>query len=86
MSMSFNEVPFGGALRDVDAASAYLREKYGVRRTPRTLNRLRTIGGGPVFRRIGTRHVAYEEAALDAWARSLISAPLASTASLRSEA
>ncbi|HEX2526870.1 MAG TPA: hypothetical protein VHL31_11320 [Geminicoccus sp.] len=73
-------------LRNVDDASRYLWDKYGISRRPPTLNKLRTIGGGPAFRKIGSRHIAYEEAALDAWAQSLISKPLTSTSSPRQAA
>ena len=67
----------------VDDAVAYLRDTYGIRRTAATLNKLRVVGGGPDFRRVGSRNIAYERAALDSWARSLISEPLTSTSSYR---
>jgi hypothetical protein len=60
-------------------ASAYLRDRHGINRASSYLQKLRVVGGGPDFRRVGSRDVAYEEAALDAWARSLISKPLRST-------
>ncbi len=60
------------------SASEYLAAK-GVRRTENTLAKLRVIGGGPEFRRIGGRDVAYEESALDAWVEALVSKPLRST-------
>lgn len=37
--------------------------------SPRTLEKLRTIGGGPRFRKLG-RRVVYTVADLDAWAAS----------------
>ena len=61
------------------SASEYLRDRYGINRAPSYLQKLRVVGGGPEFRRIGGRDVAYEEAALDAWAQLLISKPLRST-------
>lgn len=59
-------------------ASDYLREKHGINRAPATLNKLRTVGGGPKFRRVG-RHIFYVPGALDEWAASLLSAEMAST-------
>jgi hypothetical protein len=66
-------------LRGTRDASAYLRERYGVLRAPSTLAKLRVIGGGPEFRRIGDRAVGYTDPALDAYAEALISKPLRST-------
>jgi predicted DNA-binding transcriptional regulator AlpA len=34
---------------------------------PATLERLRAVGGGPAFIKLGPRVVVYEVAALDAW-------------------
>jgi hypothetical protein len=50
-----------------------------VERAPTYLAKLRVVGGGPVFVRVGVRDVAYSETALDTWAASLISRPLRST-------
>jgi hypothetical protein len=71
--------PPGGPLRNPRQASAYLLERHGIVRAPATLNKLRVVGGGPAFRKVGTRNVAYEEAALDEWASTLVSRPLHST-------
>jgi len=60
------------------AASDYLRETYGLERAPSTLAKLAVIVGGPVFRRAG-RVPLYDRADLDAWAASLLSAPMRST-------
>jgi hypothetical protein len=62
-----------------DDASDYLFERYGIRRAPAYLAKLRSVGGGPKFRRIGARGIAYEPAALDEWAASIVSEALAST-------
>lgn len=59
-------------------ASAYLRERHAIRRTAATLAKLRCVGGGPSFRKVG-RDVIYEAAELDAWAGQVKSGPLAST-------
>ena len=48
------------------AAAAYLRGKYGFG-AKRTLDKLRVIGGGPLYRRFG-RMILYEIESLDAWA------------------
>ena len=67
------------SLFDVRSASEYLFATYGIRRSPHTLNKLRSIGGGPAFRRVGRARIAYEQAALDAWVREIASEPLRST-------
>ena len=59
-------------------ASAYLDETWGVKRSPSTLAKLASVGGGPKFRRLN-RAVYYEESALDEWVLSLLSPPLSST-------
>jgi hypothetical protein len=46
-----------------DEAGAFLKL------SPRTLEKLRTIGGGPRFRKLG-RRVMYAQADLEAWADS----------------
>jgi hypothetical protein len=58
-------------------AAAYLKSRYG-HGSPRTLAKLATLGGGPIFRRFG-RIVLYDPADLDAWALARLSAPLRST-------
>lgn len=50
------------------AAAAYLQEKYGVC-TRRTLDKLATVGGGPVYIKLGGAAV-YDPADLDDWAQS----------------
>ncbi len=54
------------------SASAYLNcEQAGahLNLSPRTLEKLRTIGGGPRFRKLG-RRIVYKIVDLDAWAES----------------
>jgi hypothetical protein len=60
------------------AASKYLLDMHGVSRTHATLAKLATVGGGPVFRKFGSRPL-YEPADLDAWVLANISEPLRST-------
>jgi hypothetical protein len=62
-------------------AVEYLRERVGFG-SYRTLAKYRTIGGGPMFRKIG-RLVVYAPSDLDAWAASRMSAPMASTSDHR---
>ncbi len=62
-----------------NGASAYLMERHGISRTPGTLAKLAVIGGGPKFRKIGSRQVLYDVTELDAWAASVLSEPLGST-------
>ena len=42
--------------------------RYGL--SLKTLERMRTTGGGPAFVRLGTRRIAYLESELDAWLAS----------------
>jgi hypothetical protein len=56
-------------------AAAYVREKYGLSCSPAYLEKLGSVGGGPLYYRVGNR-VAYDPADLDAWALSRISGPL----------
>lgn len=54
------------------AASKYLRKRYGLRRTTKTLAKDRVNGTGPRFRKCG-RDVIYEIPELDAFANARIS-------------
>lgn len=38
--------------------------------TPATLEKLRVVGGGPPFYRVGPKRVLYDPADLDSWVRS----------------
>ena len=60
-------------------ASDYLLERHGIRRAPAYLAKLRSVGGGPKFRRVGARGIGYEPPALDDWAGENVSEALAST-------
>ena len=62
-------------------ASAYLRDEWGISRTPKTLAKLATIGGGPPFEKDG-RFPLYTPPMLDIWARSQLSPLVHSTAEL----
>lgn len=60
-------------------ASAYLKEKWGVRRAVPTLAKLRCVSSeGPEFIK-ANRQVIYTPESLDAFAKRLLSAPLKST-------
>jgi hypothetical protein len=60
-------------------AAAYLLTRYGEGNT-QNLVKLRHLGGGPCFRKLGGRTVVYEKQALDAWAQSRLSPEISSTA------
>ncbi len=62
-------------------ASAYLLDEWGISRTPKTLAKLATIGGGPPFEKDG-RFPLYTPLLLDTWARSQLSPLVRSTAEL----
>jgi hypothetical protein len=66
-------------LRSTNEASSYLLEAHGIQRAPSTLSKLRVVGGGPEFRKVGAQRVGYEERALDAWAVALVGQPQSST-------
>lgn len=59
-------------------ASDYLVTRWGIRRTPKTLAKLATIGGGPAYRKDG-RLVLYAVADLDEWARARLAPSYTST-------
>lgn len=52
-------------------ASAYLNLVWAIRRTPKTLAKLRCVGGGPAFQKAG-RDVIYTRVALDGWALGIM--------------
>lgn len=62
-------------------ASAYLRDQWGISRTPKTLSKLAVIGGGPKYQLAG-RFPLYPKDELDSWAAALLS-PLKSSTSDR---
>ena len=54
-------------------ALAFLRTTDAALRvglTPATLEKLRVIGGGPSFYRVGPKRILYDPADLDSWVRS----------------
>lgn len=57
-----------------DLASAYLWERWGIRRSAPTLAKLACLGGGPAFRKDG-RKPLYPRDGLDAWAREKLGLP-----------
>jgi hypothetical protein len=74
--MSQTSVAVPGFLRR-KAAGDYLKGRYGFG-SPKTLAKLATLGGGPVFRKFG-RIVVYDTSDLDQWALGRLSKPLRST-------
>ena len=65
------------------AASHYLYETHGLERAVSTLAKLAVVGGGPIFRR-AVRFPLYSPEDLDAWAESLLGAPMRSTSDISS--
>lgn len=59
------------------AAGEYLKAKYGFG-SEKTLAKLATIGGGPLFHK-AAKAAIYKPEDLDAWAQSKIGAPQKST-------
>lgn len=59
-------------------AADYLKTTYG-EGTQLQLNKLRHTGGGPRFRKLGSRTCVYEKRALDEWAQSRLGPEQAST-------
>jgi hypothetical protein len=62
-------------------ASDYLLNVHGISRAPATLAKLAVIGGGPTFQRDG-RFPLYSPQNLDAYAASVLSAPMRSTSDI----
>lgn len=58
-------------------AAVYINSR-GLTYSATTLQKLATVGGGPVYRRFGNRAV-YTTADLDAWIEQKLSPPRAST-------
>ena len=59
-------------------ASAYLHDRWHIRRSASTLAKYRCVGGGPEFRK-ANRDAIYEPAGLDAYAAKILSGPMRST-------
>lgn len=64
-----------------DEAAIYLKEHWGIDRTPSTLAKYVSVGGGPKFERAG-RIPLYRKEFLDDWAQSLLSPPVRSSSEL----
>ena len=62
-------------------ASLYLKEVWGISRTPKTLAKLAVIGGGPEIEYDG-RVPTYTEPGLDAFAEAVLSPAVKSTTEL----
>lgn len=59
-------------------AAEYLLEAHGVSVAVATLNKLRSVGGGPKFQKFG-RAVLYRREDLDSWAMEKLGTPLTNT-------
>jgi hypothetical protein len=62
-------------------ASIYLLERWGIRRSPQTLAKLRCLGGSPNFFKAG-RAILYPSDGLDSWAITLLGEQVSSTSQL----
>lgn len=62
-------------LKRRDAAAAYITDTFGMPCSPKTLAKLASIGGGPVFRKAG-RIPLYSTADLNVWAEAKLSRPM----------
>lgn len=58
---------------------AYLLQKFGIPVALKTLNKMASVGGGPLMTYVG-RIPLYHVDDLDAWAEQRLSKPVASTA------
>jgi len=67
-------------LLDTVSAAKALTD-LGVPRSAKTLRKLRCVGGGPLFRRLGAKPV-YRMTDLEAWIEARLSAPAANNAAL----
>ena len=74
--LDFNNLP---PRVDRRGASEYLDKTHGVVRAPSTLAKLACLGGGPRFRRVGSRRVTYDIKDLDRWAEELLGDPVRHT-------
>jgi hypothetical protein len=61
-----------------EAAAEYIKKKWGLPCSSKTLAKLAVVGGGPVFRKSG-RYPIYTFDDLDEWVQSRISKPVRST-------
>jgi len=62
-------------------AAKYLTETRGLTTSWRTLQKMATVGGGPIYRIFGIRAV-YRQDDLDAWADTKLSSPRSSTSEI----
>src|SRR5262245_15580971 len=63
-------------------ASAYLRDQHGIMRSPATLAKLASVGGGPIFQKRG-KAASYTKENLDRFADEITSKPVRTTSELR---
>jgi hypothetical protein len=66
---------------DRKAASEYLLNSWGLKRSPNYLAKLAVVGGGPAFRK-ANRDVIYENTDLDEYAESIIGPRIRSTSEI----
>ena len=71
-----------GPLLNQDGASQLLLSERGIAVAPKTLQKLRCVGGGPKYRKFGNGRVYYAPAEIHAWADQQLSELLSSTSEL----
>ena len=64
---------------DTIQASAYLKERFGISRTHKSLCNLRVTGGGPPYRRVSGKEILYLRQDLDDWANARLEQSFTST-------
>jgi len=67
-----------GRLLTPAEAVDHLQQTHNIRRTEKTLAKLRCVGGGPRFRKAG-RAILYDAASVDAWAAAVLGREFSST-------
>lgn len=63
-------------------ACEYFLYAHGLKFAQATLNKKRSVGGGPEFFKATNRCILYDRAALDIWAAEVLGNPVASTSEL----
>ena len=63
---------------DPHGACRYLTEQHGIKRRPPTLAKYRSLGGGPLYRKVNGK-ILYDLVHLDEYAKTILGEPFSST-------